>query len=177
MASKTFETVVRTVFAPRMAEWGFVRKGVRYLRAWPPFGVQAIDIQQNRHNAMGYCRFRINLTRAFMPGFSREKLLARGWARKSIFEGDYSVRMGTVTEVREDYWYDYFPDDAAGIEAALGEALADIERYGLRWLRWGIWPIGRRDPTRAHAASARFDAFLASLSAEEQGREPQQTAP
>jgi len=166
MASKAFEAGVRKVFAPRLAELGFVRHGVRYFRPRPPWRVQGITLVQDKWNGTGFSRFSILVGRRTKLGWDPGKQVERAKADAHFFDthagapSQPAIWLGLLTEARQDFQYDYPADDPAGIEAALNEALADIERYGLFWLRWGIRPFARRDPARAIAAKARFDAFL-----------------
>lgn len=166
MASKAFEAGVRKLFAPRLEALGFTRHGVRYFRPGPLWLMQAMEVQQDKYNGSGFCRFTLNLTRALVPSIAPKRMIELAKARKNLFSYDSSntIRLGNLTEIRGDYWYDYLPDDEAGIAASLNEALDDIERYGLLWLRWNVTRPGRgRDRTRAEAADARFHAFVASL--------------
>ena len=166
MASKAFEAGVRKVFAPRLAELGFVRHGTRYYRPCPPWGVQGVMLVQDKWNGTGFCRFSILVSRRARLGQGTARLIETAKADAHLFDtrqGDPSQParwLGTLTEARRDLQYDYPADDPAGIEAALNEALMDLDRYGLFWLRWGVRRFVRRDPARAIAAEARFDAFL-----------------
>ena len=170
MASKAFEAAVRRQFAPRLASLGFVRHGTRYLRPRPPWRVHGLHVQQDKYNGSGFCRFTVNVTRALVPALGSARIVEASKGRDSIFAMPPAIRIGHLTEIRGDYWYDYLPDDAARIEASLAEALDDIEKYALPWLRWGIARIGRpTDRTRALAADARFRSFVDRLA----GRESQ----
>ncbi|MDF7774730.1 hypothetical protein P1X14_05680 [Sphingomonas sp. AOB5] len=171
MASKPFEAGVRKIFAPRLAELGFARHGVRYFRPCPPWGVQGLLLQQDKWNGTGFCRFSIIAARSLMPGSDPARLIARAKADEHFFDTvpgliRGGVWLGEVTEVRRDFQYNYPPDDAAGIEAALREALADIERYGLFWLRWGFRRRGvRHDTARRDASEAQQQAYFDEMRA------------
>lgn len=173
MASRAFESAVRSLFAPRMATLGFVRHGVRYIRPCPPFGVQGVMLEQSKWNGGGFCAFTLQLTRSLKLDLSRDRLVERARADKRLFDThaadriQRSVWIGPLTEVKADYWYDYPADDARGIGVALNEALGDLERYGLPWLARGFdLPFRRADPTRRQAHEARFQAHLAALHAQ-----------
>ncbi|NML04184.1 hypothetical protein [Sphingomonas sp. G-3-2-10] len=157
---------MRRLFAPRLEALGFTRKGVRYFRPSPPWLMQAIELQQDKYNGSGFCRFTLNLRRMLVPAIRPARMVELALGRKTPFSFDdtNTVRIGDITEIRGDYWYDYLPDDAAGIEATLNEALGDLERYGLLWLRWNLVRVGRgHDRSRAEAAEARFRAYVARL--------------
>ncbi len=166
MASKSFEAAVRKVIAPRLAELGFRRFGTRYVRPCPPFGVQGLALIQSKWNGSGYCRFSFLVTRSLKLGVSHDGLVERARRDNGLFDTDAfrfqrTEWLGTLTEVRADFQYGYLPDDAAGIEAAQREALADIERYALPFLRWGVAnPLRGHDQTRAAQEEARWHEFI-----------------
>lgn len=171
MASKAFEAGVRSIFAPRLEALGFTRKGIRYVRPSPPWLIQAIKLEQDKYNGSGFCRFTLVLARRLVAATSPGAMLERGFALQNLFDTPMGVEIGPLTEICGGYRYDYLADDTAGIEAALSEALADIERYGLFWLRWGFArPFRGRDRSRADAADSRWRAFV-------DGFQPQSATP
>lgn len=175
MASKAFEAAVKAHLAPRLSDHGFVRRGIRYVRARPPWGVQGIEVQQDKWNGSRFCRFTINLVRSPKIGLSRAGLVERGLQDKRLFDLESMgqiERIGRLTEIRQDYWYPYDPNNADDIANSLNEALNDIEIFGLKWLKTGLTPRGGApDKTRALAAEARWQDSIRQFKAELDGKE------
>ena len=169
MAVKPFETAVRRILAPRLTELGFERAGSRWYRD----GKRAIDgihLQQDRYNLAEVSSFTINLASARLPFFLPGRALDPLRRSLDLFDQKPApgnrkkiVRLGLLTEIGEDHWYPYRNVAPGDADAVVSEALDDIERYALPWMKSGKRPRRERDPTRKIAADALKESLLADM--------------
>ncbi|WEZ84127.1 DUF4304 domain-containing protein [Rhizobium sp. 32-5/1] len=142
-----FEQAVGRKIAPRLKAEGFVRRGQSWNRRRDG-EVQVISFQRSSNNTVLDARFTVNV------GVTPDLLAPDAW----VAEHDcrWRMRIGMLRPERQDHWYRYLPDDPGQVEAAIAEALADIEAFVLPCLAQprflspvartavGAWQIVRR---------------------------------
>jgi hypothetical protein len=115
-----FEQAVGRKIAPRLKAEGFVRRGQSWNRRRDG-EVQVISLQRSSNNSVLEARFTVNV------GVTPDLLAPDAWVAEHGCR--WRMRIGMLRPERQDHWYRYLPDDPGQVEAALAEALADIEAF------------------------------------------------
>lgn len=126
-----FEQILNRHLAPRLRDAGFTRRGSTWSRRRGLF-VHQVNLQRSRTNSPLESRFTVNLAATLNVAGAAEgrMVLEDDWVSR-LDRALRPLRIGWLRPGGEDHWYRYRPDDPASVEAALQEAAADLDTYGL----------------------------------------------
>ncbi len=142
-----FEQAVGRQIAPRLKAEGFARRGQSWNRRRAG-EIQVISVQRSTYNTVLGAQFTVNV------GATPDLLAPDAWVAEHGCR--WRMRIGMLRPEGQDHWYKYLPDDQVSVDAAIAEALADIEAFVLPCLAQprflspatrttvGAWQVVRR---------------------------------
>lgn len=127
-----YDDALRRIVVPRLSALGFARRGTSWMRRRRAVRVEVIDFQRSMNNTSDGARFTVNIGLApiSMAG-------ADGWI--ALSGCPIRQRIGGLRPEHKDHWYRYLPEDRASTDAAITEAMADIDIYVLPFFAQRPW--------------------------------------
>lgn len=134
-----FHIAMLRLVVPRLAALGFTRHGSTFNRR-RRLRVEAINFQRSTYNTSLGARFTVNagIASAYDPHCVT-------WM--AVVNCPINRRIGSLRPDRQDFWYEYLPEEQASTDAAVAAAMAEIERYVLPFfdqrppLEWLLWLV------------------------------------
>ena len=120
-----FDQAMTRQVAPILEARGFVRRGQNWSRR-ERGAIEVVSFQRSMYNTRRGARFTVNI------GVTPDLVSSHIWVAEP--ECRWRKRIGALRPEAQDHWYSYLPDDPASVQAAVTEALDDIEAYVLPYL-------------------------------------------